>query len=1084
MNRLIVLMITGALCAFTFAGGYDSGRRAEVLFLGQKGTIHASWLATKLFKSGINLTYTENAADLTAAGLSAYDGLIVNTGVPLTPARDAAVRQFVASGKGLIILNKGAAAFKNSAWAARSGTEGKGRIFYTKEGTEDDEWKERAFLDKMRDSITWALGEEVRRQIIAANIPDVDIYGSDTIADYTKRYLVPKMQEALSPGASNKLTQVPVDFEIKLFAAEPDITKPIAMTWDEKGRLWIVESVDYPNAFTEIDSAANDRIKICEDTDGDGKADKFTIFADSLNIPTSIVLSNGGAIVSMAPYFLFLKDTNGDDKADVREIMFTGWGKQDTHAGPSNLLYGFNNKIWGVTGYSGFDGTINGKPLRFPMGVYSFKPDGSDFNFLAKTSNNTWGLGITEDNHVFISTANNTHSAYYSMPASLMQRTFSGAQPLDPVQKIDGHYDVHAMTPNLRQVDVVGGFTSATGHHFYTARSFPKAYWNRIAFVNEPTVRLVHNAVIEPDGAGFKEKDGWNLMASSDEWFGPVQAQTGPDGAVWVADWYNFIIQHNVFVKEQAPREMVLPFTDQPHGKGNAFESNLRDSAHGRIYRVVYKKAKPSQPMQLKAGDVPGLLAALKSDNMFWRMTAQRLLVEGKHKEAVPALYKIIQDPTVDEVGLNSPAVHALWTLQGLDAYDAASMQVMVRALKHPAAGVRKAAVEVLKEEKKGLSSIIQSNIHNDRNLQVRLAVFRSLADYPASKETGALLFKATLNSQNAKDPWLSRALFAAAVTHEEGFLAAAAAGTPTAFARNVIKSLEQSIYSVDTRAIMQNPPDVTGREVIMKATVGKRRERPVEGLIMAHGNQQNGYGLYIRDGKLTMVVNQQGKAYEAATTAPLPDKMEVEARLLKTGEMKILVDGKEAAKGKAPGLFTAPAPVSLRAGEEQLPDQRVADYTGRFNFVGQLQNLSLQLDRPVKKTIAAAAETPGIVIDLKVVKDIMQYDKKRFTVKAGQKVTIRLENPDGMQHNLLIIKPGTLPRVGAAADAMVRDPQASKMQYVPKVPEVLWATKLVSPGETVSLRFTAPSKIGEYPFVCTFPGHWRGMNGIMQVIN
>lgn len=1084
MNRLIVLMITGALCAFTFAGRQE-GRRAEVLFLGQKGTIHASWLATKLFKSGINLTYTENAADLTAANLSAYDGLIVNAALPALPARDAVLRQYVASGKGLIILNKGAATFKNSPWAARSGTQGAGRIFYTKEGVNDDEWKQRAFLDKMRDSVSWALGDNVKQLIVAANIPDVDIYNSDTIADYTKRYLVPKMQEALSPAESNKLTQVPAGFEIQLFASEPDITKPIAMTWDEKGRLWIVESVDYPNAFTEIDSAANDRIKICEDTDGDGKADKFTIFADSLNIPTSIVMANGGVIVSMAPDFLFLKDTDGDDKADVREVLFKGWGKQDTHAGPSNLTYGFNNKIWGVVGFSGFDGVINGKPLRFPMGVYSFKPDGEDFNFLAKTSNNTWGLGFTEDNQVFISTANNTHSAYYSMPAGFLQRSLSGAQPLDAVQKIDGHYDVHAMTPNLRQVDVMGGFTSATGHHFYTARSFPKSYWNRVAFVNEPTVRLVHNAVIEPDGAGFKEKDGWNLLASSDEWFGPVQAETGPDGAVWIADWYNFIIQHNVFVKEQAPREMVLPFTDQPHGKGNAFESKLRDVAHGRIYRVVYKKGKAYQPMQLKAGDVPGLVAALKNDNMFWRMTAQRLLVEGQHKEAVPALYKIVQDLKVDEVGLNSPAVHALWTLQGLGAYDAASLAVMTRALKHPAAGVRKAAVEVLAEEKKGLSAILQNNVINDRNLQVRLAVLKSLAQYPASKQTGAQLFKAALNTQNAKDPWLSRALFAAAVAHEDGFLAAAAAGTPNTFAKNVIKSLEQSVYSFDPRAIMQATPDATGKEIVIKASVGKRRDRAPEGLIVAHGNRQNGYGLYIRDGKLVMTVNQQGKTYEAATTEPLPEKMDIEAKLLKTGDMRILVDGKEAAKGKAPGLFTTPFTALLRAGEEQLPDQRVADYQGRFNFNGHLQNTSLQLDRPVKKAaVAAAAETPGIVIDLKVVKDIMQYDKKRITVKAGQKVTIRLENPDGMQHNLLILKPGTLPKVGAAADAMVRDPQASKMQYVPKVPEVLWATKLVSPGETVSLKFTAPSKAGDYPFVCTFPGHWRGMNGIMQVIN
>ena len=285
---------------------------------------------------------------------------------------------------------------------------------------------------------------------------------------------------------------------------------------------------------------------IGEDVDGDGKADKFTIFADKLNIPTSIVFANGGLVVSMAPYFLFLKDTDGDDRADVREIIMKGWDKNDTHFGPSNLQYGFNNKIWGVVG-SGFTGlSKDGKEYNFRTGVYNLNPDGTGLNFLGNTSNNTWGLGITEENNVFISTANNTHSAYYSMPASLLQRNLLGSK-IQSVQKIDGHYDSDSLTPNLRQVDVVGGFTSAAGHHFYTARDFPKSYWNRIAFVCEPTVRLIHNAIISPNGSGFSENDGWNLLASSDEWVGPVQAEVGPDGAVWVADWYNFIIQHNVF---------------------------------------------------------------------------------------------------------------------------------------------------------------------------------------------------------------------------------------------------------------------------------------------------------------------------------------------------------------------------------------------------------------------------------------------------------------------------------------------------------------------------------------------------------
>ena len=1048
MKKVIVLLITGLLCAFS----QDEGRRAEVLFFGKENkTQHASWLATKLFKSGINLTYSEKLDNL-----EQYDGLIINA--LLTPVQEQKVKAFVESGKGLVFLDVAGKSYK-------------GRVFRAGKGADESAWKTNAFLNTMRDSILWTLGDGVKQKILAANIPDVDIYNSDTIADYTQRYLVPKMQDALQPAQSNKLTQVPAGFEMQLFAQEPDITKPIAMAWDERGRLWIVETVDYPNAFTEVDSVANDRIKICEDTDGDGKADKFTIFADSLNIPTSITFANDGVILAMAPNFLFLKDTDGDDKADVRTVMFTGWAKQDTHSGPSNLQYGFDNKIWGVVGYSGFNGTIDGKPQHFPQGVYHFKSDGTDFEFLGRTSNNTWGLGISEDNNVFISTANNTHSAYYSLPSWHMLRKVAGQPSVDPVQKIDGHYDVHAMTPNLRQVDVMGGFTSATGHHLYTARNFPKEYWNRIAFICEPTVRLVHQAVMEPDGAGFKEKDGWNLLASSDEWFAPVQAEVGPDGAVWIADWYNFIIQHNVFVKEQAPRETVLPFTDQPHGKGNAFESKLRDSVHGRIYRIVHKDAKPYKPLKLSKQDVTGLVAALSNDNMFWRMTAQRLLVESQAKSAIPSLYKIINDQKVDEVGLNSPAVHALWTLQGLGELDAASLAVVNKALKHPAAGVRKAALEVLPHNNKSIAAISQSGVLNDRSLQTRLAAFRALADYPASPQVGALLYKASQVAQNRKDPWLARALFAAVITHEHGFVAVADAASP------YVKALQQATYTLERNG-MPLTVDVSGKEITIEALLSKRESRGLEGPIVVHGDKQNGYALFVSQDKLTMVVNLKGIAYKAVTTEPLPDKMEIKAQLLKTGQIRIALNDAVAATGKAPGLFSAPFTTAVRTGEDPQEEQRVAEYAGRLR--GDLRNITLSVNKAGNE--GAATAIPSVVIDLKVVKDIMQYDKKRFTVKAGQNVTIRLENPDGMQHNLLIIKPGTLPIVGAAADAMVRDPKASQMQYVPKVPQVLHSTRLLNPGETVSLKFTAPNTPGEYPFVCTFPGHWRGMNGIMVV--
>nr|WP_295930857.1 PVC-type heme-binding CxxCH protein [uncultured Dyadobacter sp.] len=1175
MRKYIAPLLVGLIalaCAKTKMGassgkdGAPKGRRAEVLFLGHNSKHHdsgkyAPWLAVKLFKSGINLSYTVNPGDINAENLKKYDGLVIYANHDsLSPSQESAMKAFVEGGKGLIPIHSASGCFRNSSWyiktiggqfaSHKTGTfkntilkpehqvmkgitafqtwdetylhknlnpdktvlgervegdvhepytwvrnEGKGRVFYTAYGHEDSTWTNKGFLDLVRNGVLWAMGDHVQAEIAALKLPDVDIYQSDTISHYTKRHTVPKMQEALSPAESNKLTQVPADFEIQLFASEPDITNPIAMAWDERGRLWVVESVDYPNTFKETDGAANDRIKICEDTNGDGKADKFTVFADKLNIPTSMVFSNGGIIVSMAPDFVFMKDTNGDDVADVREVIMTGWGKNDTHAGPSNLQYGFDNKIWGVLGYSGFNGTINGKKMSFSQGVYHFTPDGKDFAFLGNSSNNTWGLGFTEDNNIFLSTANNTHSAFYSMPGQMMQRTLGEEQsPMQAVQKIDGHYDAHSMTPNLRQVDVVGGFTSAAGHHFYTARSFPKEYWNRVAFVTEPTIRLVHNAILEPDGAGFREKDGWNLMASSDEWFGPVQAEVGPDGAVWIADWYNFIIQHNVFVPAQSPAEFVLPFKDQPRGPGNAFSSPMRDLNHGRVYRVVYRNGKKTPTMKLSKSDLPGLLAALENDNMFWRMTAQRLLVESKQLSVLPDLYKIINNQKVDEIGLNSPAVHALWTLHGLgvlNGSNAGALQMVSNAMNHPAAGVRKAAAMVLPKNEQSFE-ILQKGLV-DPNLNTRLATFVAMADLPASEKAGEAIFRAAQDERNAKDPWISRAILAAAVSHEKGFASAAAKeGKSSAFAARVSEALDKEVYPLGRRNTLQFPPDVTGKEITIRASITRSKDKPLQGFIAGQGGKDGGYALYIQDGKLIMAVRQHGTVSQAATTEPLPDQFDAVASLTEGGNIRIVVDGKIAATGKAHMLFGAPLTNSVRTGEDLEGDDRIGNYEGKFGFAGNFQKASLALSKPSANAAAGATSEAGqspktaasnaMVIELKVEKEIMQYDKKLITVKAGQKVVINLENPDGMQHNLLIIKPGTLQKVGKAADELLSNPKAAELHYVPKIPEVLHATRLVSSGETVTLEFTVPNEPGDYPYVCTFPGHWRGMNGILRV--
>jgi putative membrane-bound dehydrogenase-like protein len=1124
---------------------------------------YAPWLAIELFKSGINLTYTIDSNDLNEANLAKYDGLIIYANYDsITLSQETALKNFVENGKGLIPLHSASGCFRNSEWyikaiggqfaSHKNGSfktrilkpdhpvmkgiseftttdetyvhknlnadievlmereegpkkepytwvrkEGKGHVFYTAYGHDDATWKNTNFLKLVRNGVLWAIGDQIKSRIASLKIPDVGIY-PDTIADFSARHLVPKIQEGLTPEESMKLIQVPVDFEIKLFAAEPDITNPIAMAWDEKGRLWIVESVDYPNTFTETDGAANDRIKICEDTNGDGKADKFTIFADSLNIPTSMVFANGGIVVSQAPNMVFLKDTNGDDKADIQEILSTGWGKQDTHAGPSNLQYGFDNKIWGVVGFSGFRGKINGVNMRFNQGVYRFRPDGKDFEYLAPTSNNTWGLGFSEENNVFISTANNTHSAFYSMPASYMDRMFTGSN-LAPVQKIEGHYDVHAMTPNLRQVDVVGGFTAAAGHHFYAARSFPEEYWNRVAFVTEPTVKLIHQAIIEKDGAGFKEKDGWNFLASSDEWVGPVQAEVGPDGAVWVADWYNFIIQHNTFVPRQAPTEYILPLTlaDQKLGQGNALETNLRDIDRGRVYRVVYKKAKSYTPPVLSKNNVSGLVEALRNDNMFWRLTAQRLLVEKKDPAAIPGLLALVNDKAVDKIGLNGPAIHALWTLHGMGVLDGSNEQVMnavAAALSHPAAAVRKAAVEVLPKNGHTVDLIQQSSILNDSNLNTRMSAVLALAGLPASKGIASIVYDASVKEDNGKDPWLAQAWLAAAMHNRDEFLSLAKEKgdqlSDSSFSKRIMGTVEQDIYKIG-RSDVKFSPDVTGKEIHLKVMVMKSRRTGSEGVIIAQGDEKNGYCLYIKGAKLNLVVIQNGRTFKAAAKDTLPGRaFDVTATLESDGQLSLDVNGERVARAKAPGLFTKKIAGNLITSNDAEVESEVIVYNGMPAFKGDIRNASIQLiksetgaNKGPKNIAPGKKQAEGsTVIKIKVVKDLMQFDKKLFTVKVGQKLVFEIENPDGMQHNMLIIKPGTLQKVGKAADEMLRDPKAAEKQYVPNVPEVLHATKLLNTGDVVTFEFTVPDITGDYPFLCTFPGHWRGMNGIMRV--
>jgi putative membrane-bound dehydrogenase-like protein len=802
----------------------------------------AAQLTPVLAGRGIKLDYTEKLDDLNPATLARYDALLIYANSTfITREQEKALLEYVEGGGGFVPLHCASYCFLNSpsyialvgAQFLRHGTgefdtkivaaahpimrgfepfrtwdetyvhhkhnekdrtvlqvrvegqkeepwtwvrtQGKGKVFYTAYGHDARTWQHPSFHDLVERGIRWASGKgdvfDSRSRVQAGSPPFTYDEANADIPNYlpnrqwgTQGEPMRRMQKPLSPQESMRHLVVPGGFEVKLFAAEPQIYKPLCMTWDERGRLWIAESTDYPNEKRR-DGQGHDRITICTDTDGDGLADSFQVFAEGLNIPTSLLCANGGVIVLQAPDTLFLKDSDGDGKADVRKVLFTGWGIGDTHAGPSNLRWGFDNWVWGIVGYSAFRGTVGGEAHRFMQGFFRFRPDGSKLEFVRRTTNNSWGVGFSEDGLVFGSTANGCPSVYLAVP----NRYYEAVRGFSPEEltSIAASNRFYPITDRVRQVDYHGGFTAAAGHALYTARTYPQHYWNQVAFVAEPTGHLVATFTLQRQGSNVVDYYGWNLLASDDEWTAPINAEVGPDGNIWVIDWYNYIVQHN----------------PTPHGfqtgRGNAYVTPLRDKIHGRIYRIVSKDAPPTVWPKLDPAVPAGLVAALRHDNQFWRLHAQRLLVERGKADVIPDLIKLARDDSADAIGMNPGAIHALWALHGLGALDGkerAASAAAVAALKHPSSGVRRNAAQVLAGAPQSADAVVNSGLLADKDAQVRLAALLTLADADSSDEAALALVAALRKGLARGDRWLADAATAAASRHVLPFLKGLAA--------------------------------------------------------------------------------------------------------------------------------------------------------------------------------------------------------------------------------------------------------------------------------------------------------------------
>ena len=1170
MARLLRLRVVSfILIALCGAAVSQAAPVLKILFLGDNGhhqpSLRLRTLAPVMLSRGIQLVYTEDVAALNRDNLKRYDGLLVYANIDeISREQEKALLDYVEDGGGLFALHCASYCFRNSqryvdlvgaqfgrhqsgvvrtrivvpdhpvmkgftgfeswdetyvhvrhndknrtvlevhenepwTWVR---TQGKGRVFYTAWGHDDRTWSNPGFQDLVERGLRYIAGQTLPNAL--ADRPKVAPF--EMVEQKGIPYYIPgqrsqgdaewpQMPKPLSPADSMQHLIVPAGFEVQLVASEPQIRKPIAMNWDERGRLWLAETLDYPNRLLPLGEAGRDRLLICEDTDRDGQMDKFTVFADGLNIPTGFTFANGGVILLQAPNTLFLKDTDGDDRADVQEILFSGWGRSDTHAGPSNLVYGFDNWIWGVLGYSGFNGSVGGEGFKFSQGFYRFSPNGQRFEYLRTTNNNTWGLGFTEDGIPFGSTANNNPNVYLPIPNRYYTPAGLASKVLGSISDTSRFLPISS---RVRQVDVHWGYTAAAGHAFYTARAYPKEYWNRIAFVAEPTGHLVGQFIVEPSGANYRAHNPTNLIVSDDEWFAPIMAEVGPDGAVWIIDWYNYIIQHN-----PTPKGFK-------RGDGNAYDNDLRDQRHGRIYRIVWKgdatSRKPTaEPLSLAGASTAKLVATLANDNLFWRRHAQRLLVERGRKDVVPQLLKLVRDKSVDELGLNVGAIHALWTLQGLGAIDALPevLEAVVDTLQHQSAAVRHTAVTVLPRTAGTVAAVLKAGLLEDKDAQVRLAALLALASGPASPAAGQELYALLDRSDLTLDQWTVDGAKIAASAHRASFLASATPEQVAAAKEFTAKSgvMTTTLDSFESAA----PGAPADWKVSVSSGTGNVR-------VVDSG----------RSSDRSLLIQGTGDGAEISVTRKIKVKPKTRYDLstyLKTDDV--------VPKGNALGLYVSvpeiqrPRPAISHGTKETNDWNRVrvtvdtgdldeitVNYTlgggGLVTGKAWIDDITLTDFGPSDETIAnpltpvlahlleqgvnrvggseADANSGVIVLKLGVVPDVMKYDQAEITLKAGEKGRLVLQNNDHMPHNALVVKPGRLDAVGALADAMLTDSQALSKNYIPESPDVLFAVPLVNPGESVGVNFTAPSTPGRYPIVCTFPGHWRMMQSVLVV--
>lgn len=492
-------------------------------------------------------------------------------------------------------------------------------------------------------------------------------------------------------------------FQMELLASEPLVTDPVAMAYDEDGRAYVAEMRDYPYTDKANHKPSQEnptdqpigRIRLLTDTDGDGRFDKSTLFAEGLSWPTGVACWKGGVFVAATPDLWYFKDTDGDGKADVRERWFTGFRKLNVQAVMNGLQWGLDNRIHGAGGSNG--GVIESlkdsttKPQRMARNDFAFQPDDGHLELLFGGAR--YGLAFDDWGNRFLCNIRNP-AQHVVLPAEAISRNpfLIAGNPVHDVAEAGDQLPVYrtSLPEPWREVRAkrwtaeakvmprselvsAGVVTSSSGITVYRGSAYPAEYQGQI-FVADVAGNLFYRLKRTPEGVTFRAvraDDKVDFVTSEDIWFRPVNFVNAPDGTLHVLDMYRETIEHPWSIPDD-----LHALLDLESGRDR-----------GRIYRLAPPAFVAPKPPRLSVANTAELVATLENPNAWWCETAQRLLFERRDPSAAPALKQLLRTSQKPLARL-----HALWTLQGLQALTEADV---LHALNDPVAGVREHAVKL-----------------------------------------------------------------------------------------------------------------------------------------------------------------------------------------------------------------------------------------------------------------------------------------------------------------------------------------------------------------------------------------------------